>query len=162
MPRELSREAVSSLLAQRTSELWLEIVTITSTDEDGSNRMVQARWVKDSEQVVSNGETYMPSYWQLILPPSDPEKLPIAKFQLDNVKRELIEEIRATRGIIEVEHSVIMKSSPDVIEVGPIRYNIQDVQYDAGYITGTLGHFRLADERYPIHKFSPAYFPGLF
>ena len=156
MPRTLSQNALISMMSQRTTEVWIELVTI----RDGTN--VLARWAKNTETVTSRGVDYTPSWWELQLPDSDPERLPTVQFAFPNVHRDLVASVRELSNPLEVTHEVVLASTPDVVEVGPFVYTLKDIRYNATVLEGTLGFEDLLHEQFPKDKFIPTYFPGLF
>ncbi len=157
MPRTLSTEAMRSVLSQYTSEVWLQLLTIYNVDGD-----VLIRIVDNPEAITSRGNEYLAAHWDLHLPPSDPDRLPVAQFRFSAATRELIEDIRSLTTSISIVHELVLASSPDTIEVGPIRYTLKDVQYNANSIEGTLGFEDILSETYPKDTFVPSKFPGLF
>jgi len=157
MARELSVPALRSVLAQHTSEIWLELVSFQLADDT-----IVGRWVKDTVEVVSRNHTYVPSFWEMSLANSEPGELPEVRFRIDNVSRELIDELRTVTQRIRIIHEIILRSSPDIVEVGPLNYMLRSVTYDANFIEGVLGYEDLLSESFPQHTFTPARFPGLF
>lgn len=157
MPRELSVPALQSVLSQHTSELWLELVSFQLADNT-----IVGRWVKDTVSVTSRNNVFVPSFWEMTLANSEANELPEVRFRIDNVCRELIDELRTVEQRIRIIHEVVLKSSPDIVEIGPLNYTLRSVQYDAAFIEGTLGFEDLLSESFPQHTFTPSRFPGLF
>jgi len=139
--------------AQQTSEVFLKLLTIEHDDLASPIRVVD-----NTENIESNGETYLAAGFDVKLPDDDGR----TTLSVCNVDRVMVQAIRSIDSSPTISLSVIMASDPDTIEVGPFVMQLVDVGYDAFTISGTLSFDDFLIEPYPGDTFSPGQFKGLF
>jgi len=121
------------------------------------------RFANNTEDVTSNGETYTAFPFMVDVPPeASATQLPLSTLQIDNVSREIIEEIRSLSSPPTVTISVVLHSTPDTIEGGPWEFKLLNATYDASTISGSLGFEDILNELFPYGTFNPKNFPALF
>jgi len=82
---------------------------------------------------------------------------------VDNVDREVLQQIREVSGVPKVTMEVILASSPDTVEAGPFDFSLKQASYDVLAITGTLGYEDdILNQRVPAMSYTPSNSPGLF
>jgi hypothetical protein len=96
------------------------------------------------------------------LPGQDQDNVPQVKLEIDNVDRIIVDAIRAISTAATVDIEVVLASSPNTIEVGPITMTMRNIEYDALKVRATLVFEELFTEPYPGDSFTPASHPGLF
>jgi hypothetical protein len=157
MPRSLSTTLQSAANAEETSEVFLILLKIDHADLPAPTRLVN-----NTQDIVSNGDTYTAYPFELTLPDSDPERPPEVTVTIDNVAQDLIANLRSVSGPLSIDLSVVLASGPDAIEIGPIALEMTFADWDAGVIRGRLAYPELLDEPYPADTFNPALYPGIF
>ena len=152
--RDTSLTFRQAIAAQETNEVFLVLLHIHS-DEDNSNIYV----VNDTKQITSNEQIYYPYPFEITLPDDNDENLPQAKITICNIDRALVYAIRYYTKPLNVTFSVIMASSPNIIEASFENFKLFDVEYDADTITGTLSIKSFLNEPFPGGKFTVNKFP---
>lgn len=155
--RPLSAAAKKAIFSQETSEVFLPIITIQNVGIG-----LPLRFVANSQDIVSRGNTYLACPFQLALPDDADQAPPRVNLTIDNVALEITEAIRAlvTAPLLALE--VILASSPDTIEAGPFNFTIRSAQYDATAVTAELVFEDVLNEPFPSATYIPKNFPGLF
>lgn len=155
--RSMSAAATEAVLSQQTGEVFLWLLEINHDDLDDPLRFVNSR-----EDLVSNGNNYIAFPFEITLPSDDGETISDIQLSISNVDRLITETIRNLATAAEVTCSIVMASSPDDIEAGPITMTLKSVTYNALTVTGSLRWESLIDLTYPGYTFTPSGFPGLF
>lgn len=157
MPRPISARFRAAMQAGQTDEVISFLLTLRHP-----SFLVPVRVTDNGEDLVSGGETYVHFPFQITLA-GETESSPTVKLSIDGTDRKIIQEIRGTNGEpIQVELSVVLAATPDVIEAGPSFFKLRNVTYDAGTVSGDLRLEELLTEPYPTDSFSPSRFPGCF
>lgn len=102
---------------------------------------VPVRLVRDTQDIVSNGNTYIAMDFRIQLPDDLQGKLPRAPIQIDNVGRELtqwIDESNGGRGA-EVRVMQVMRDDPDTLEYD-VTMDLLSVRQNGAFVTGELGY----------------------
>ena len=95
-------------------------------------------------------------------PEASATQLPMSTLKIDNVSREIIEEIRSLSSPPTVTISIVLHSDPDTVEAGPWEFKLLNATYDANIIQGSLGFEDILNELFPYGTFNPKDFPALF
>ena len=156
MSRVLSTAAVRGMFAQQTAEVYLMLLTISGDD------IATIRVVNNYKDITSNGNLFQAFPFKFNLPGETAETLPIVSLQIDNVSKLLVEGVRSTSKPPNVSLDVILASSPDTIEVGPMSFTMIKVNYNADVLTGTCNFHEILNQPYPAGTYTPASYPGLF
>jgi hypothetical protein len=107
------------------------------------------------------GNVYIPEPFKIVLPNSSEDSPPIARLTLDNVTRTLVESIREIEGPIQLELVVVLAGSPDVVEIGPLDFEVRQVRWGAT-LECDLTYEPILARAVPAEVFRPGSFPGLF
>ena len=157
MARSLSATFIGAMNAQQTGEIPLYILEIVHAD------ITTLRFVNNSADVVSNGETYIAWPFQVAIPPVDAEdQVPKVQLSIDNVDQSIVETVRSITSPPTIRIAIILLSDPDTIEAGWYELSLKDVTYDVMTVSGELGYEDIQDEPYPADTFNPQEWPGLF
>lgn len=140
-----------------TDEVWLVLITIAHASISPSIRVVN-----NTEDVVSNGDTFVGFPFDITLPDDKDAAPPAAKLAIDNVSREIGEAIRTITSAPTVSVEVVRAADPDTVERSWSGFSLRNVKWDVGKVTGDLVLEDFTDEPYPAGIFSPAAFPALF
>lgn len=152
----MSTAATESINAEQSDEVWLILLEITHP-----SLVTPIRVVNNTQNIVSNGNTYLASAFTLSLP-DDVQGLSYVQLEIDNVDRLIVDTIRALATPPSVSLSVILADTPDSVEFGPHQMTVSDVDYDASTVKGTLIYEDLLNEPFPGRSFDKANYPGLF
>ncbi|MCL1812220.1 MAG: DUF1833 domain-containing protein [Treponema sp.] len=153
----MTNPAIEALTAQETAEVFLVIAVIKVDGE------VSFRIVNNTEGITSQGETFEPFAFAFVLPSTSDSGIKSAGFEIDNVDRRIQETVTLSAGKeVTAEFSIIMASSPDVVERGPFKYILRDFQVTRTKIKAVLHDFYLTDLNIPGLQYTPKNFPGLF
>lgn len=157
MSRTVSTTFRSALMAQETSQVYLMLLTITD-----DSLVEPIRVVNNRTDISSGGNTYTGFPFRIDLSQDSPDELPEVTLTLDNCARELALAVRAITGIPAATLSVVLSSTPDVIEVGPLPFNMRRISVNASTIQAVLGGEDILNQKYPKDAMTPQNFPGLF
>ena len=154
---QVSINAMRAMFAQQTGEVFLVCLTITHPS------ITTQRLVNNTQPVVRSAGAYQPYPMQLSLPAQLDDQLPTVDIVVDNVDREVLQQIREVSGVPKVTMEVILASSPDTVEAGPFDFSLKQASYDVLAITGTLGYEDdILNQRVPAMSYTPSNSPGLF
>ena len=158
MPRTLSTAARASLFAQQTGEVFVQLLTLEHPD-----LVEPIRVCSDSIDTVSGGLTYQRFPFTITMPPEDEDAPPIVRLKIANADRTIVRSVRElSQNAMMVTLSVVMASSPDTIEAGPLEFKLRNVTFDAEFVEGELHFEDPLNEPFPADTFNPNTFPGLF
>lgn len=158
MPRNLSTLAIQQALAQESENAWFFLLTVIHADTGETHR-----FVNNTEDVISQGETFESFPFKLQLYIDDEEHLPQVQMSVDNVDRALMTLIRNSPNPPEFIVQIVLSSTPDIIEEEVVGLKLLDVSYDAYYLTGTLIPDDILNTRWPGEVISLATgYQGLF
>lgn len=154
--RTLSSNARAALYAAQTSQVLLRLLTIEHDDLGTPLRLVD-----NTEAIVSDGETFQPFPFVMALPAETENELPTVELIVDNVSRELLEEVRSISTPFTIILAVVLASSPDTVEAS-YRLESRSATYDAQSIRFQLGAEAFMVEGFPTLTYTPTTNPGLF
>jgi hypothetical protein len=157
MARTVSLAALQGAMAAQTDELYLVLLQV-----DHPNLGSPLRFVNNSQDVTSNGNVYTAYPFEAVMPDDVEEKEPTAELRIDNVSRDLMDEVRTLIDPPTLTLSVILDSSPNTIEWGPLDLETSGVTYDAHTITFRLVYSAFGREPFPYLVFDTINFPGMF
>lgn len=157
MSRSLSTTAKQAIFAQQTSEVFLLLLTINHADLASPIYVVN-----NTEDVVSNGNTFQAIPFRFQLPGEDGESLSQVTLTIDNVSKLLVTGVRSISTPLDLKLQVVLNSDPDTVEAGDFDMKIRDVSYNALQMSGRCNFNDLLNEPYPAHTYNPVDYPGLF
>ena len=158
MSRTLSLTAKNAIYAQETSEVFIQLIEITHDDLDTPIQVCS-----DARQVVSNGKTYLPFPFAIVMPEENAENIPSVRLRIDNIDRSIITAVRSITTPAAVAFSIVLASSPDTVEAGPFTFSMVNVDYNALTVEGELIFTgNVLNDPFPALTFSPGNFPGIF
>ena len=155
----LSAQLLAQLYAQESNDPFLILVTFTH-----SSFASPIRLVKNSNAIVSRGNTFTPYPFQIVLPTDDGEKLRQVTLTMDNVSLELIDEFRSVTGSdpIGVKVEMILASIPNEVQYSLEELKVVAVQYTRDTIQATLGLDDFLNTEIPSERYTPTNFRGLY
>lgn len=153
----LSNNAIGAMNARETGEVFLPLVTI-----DHSTLPSPKRYVNNTEDIVSGGQTYEATAFEVSLPDQRDEGLPVLRWSADNRDGAMAALLRNVVGHVDVEIKYVMASTPDVIEVGPFNVVMQMAEYNLEKAGGPMTVDPVFDTSFSKLTFTPQTYPGLF
>lgn len=155
--RDTSIAARAALYAPQTGKVFLHLLTI-----DHDDMPARVRFVDNLDDITSRGNVYTAFPFRALLPADVEGELPTLDLVVDNVTRELVDEVRSIATPAEITIEVVIADTPDTVEVGPILLEVAGVSYDRQELRLSLVSERLMTEPYPAGLFTPSDFPFLF
>jgi hypothetical protein len=153
----VSNSFKAEAFASTSDEPYLILLTITQTDLSAPLRLVD-----DNANITSNGNLFTAFPFNMELPDNREGASPRARVSIDGTSREITEAIRTMQTAASISIEVVRASVPDTIELTWPSFNLRNVKWDAGRVSGDLVSEELEVEPFPIWQFSPANAPGLF
>lgn len=112
--------------------------------------------------VTSNGFDYTFLPMEISLPSEDEAQAPRCSILMHDVTRYLTPIIRTISAPPRIKLELVLTKSPDVVEVSFTDFYINNFSYNANTVTADLAMIDYEKEPFPMHSFTPRYFPGLF
>lgn len=158
MARPYSSEYKSTLARVSASETPLILLQIDHPDLDSPIRVVN-----DTQDITSNGDTYIAFPFRCTLPDDFEGKLPKATLSIDNVGKDLMYWIESTDGGIgsTATFKQVMRSRPDQIEWS-ITMSLFNIIATNAEVSAELGFENLFSKPAILLSFRPETSPGLF
>lgn len=166
----MSPEAIKAVFSQE-SDADL-VVLLTFYDPDTNQPSVRlcdnytGRISETSEDVVygvvsrSNNFTFLPL--QVTMPQEDEAQAPRMSIVINDVTRYVVPIIRSLSKPPKVLMELVLTKTPDVVEASFSGFFVSSFTYNADQVTCELSMVDYEREPFPMHSFSPKYFPGLF
>lgn len=112
--------------------------------------------------VVSNGYqfTFLPI--EVSLPTEEEAQAPRCSITIHDVTRHIVPIIRTINGPPKIKMELVLSKTPDNVEVSFDGFYINSFTYNADTVSASLSMIDLEREPFPMHSFTPRYFPGLF
>lgn len=153
----LSPQLLAQLYAQESNDPFLMLVTISHPGYPETYRLVN-----NSEDVVSNGETFMAFPFKIILPADDGETERKASLELDNVALTLIPILRTVTNPLDCKIEMVLASSPDTIEISIEDLKLRGITYDEKRVRAEIAMDNFLNTEMTSEKYNPTNYPGLF
>lgn len=157
MARLLSDRAVHAVMAQHTDEAFIVLIQFTHAPTSETYRAAL-----NNENVVSNGEVYTATWFDIQLPEIANRSPQGTQVSIDNVDMRLIGLLRRITQPLQVEVRVVLASTPDVIELEFLDLVLREADWDVSVVTGTLASEDPLNQAFPSHQYDPRSFQGLF
>jgi hypothetical protein len=157
MPRTVSLPALQAMLAQQTSAVFLELLTVDHADLSSPIRLVN-----NTVDITSNANVFTAAAFRSSLPTDTEKRAPSARITVSNIDQTIIIALRSVSSPPTFTLAVISADTPDTYEYGPIDLELRDYQTTAQAITMTIALEDFAQEGWPSLRFDPVNFPGLF
>lgn len=147
---------ISAANAAQTDEVFLVLLVI-----DHPQITEPIRLVSNTENIVSNGHTYVGFPFEITLFNED-DQTPSAQIRVQNVDRRIGEVVRSLRSTASVAISVVLASDPDTVELDWIQAELRDVEGDAIAVSATISGQDYTTEPWPARRATSDILPGLF
>lgn len=158
MARAYSAAYKSTLAAVSAPEAPLILIEI-----DHADLVAPLRAVNDTQNLTSNGDTFVAIPFRYELPDDTDGQLPRARLAIDNVGRELMYWIETSSGGhgSTCRFMQVMRSRPDTVE-WEITLNLYNVRATMREVTGDLGFENLFNRPACALSYRPDVAPGIF
>jgi len=156
MSNQLSPALLAQLYAQESDVPFLMLVTLIHPS------FTTVKLVNNSEDIVSNGETFTSFPMRIRLPADDGESTREVSIEFDNVSRELIDELRTVTTPIDVKIEMILASNPDDIQITLDELKMRNVTYNKSIVSARLYLDSFLNVELTSERYSPKLYPGLF
>lgn len=157
MSNDLSTELISQLYGQVADDPFLTLFTFSHDGFDSDILLVN-----NSEDVVSNGKTYLSFPVKVTLPMDDNETAREVSITMSNVGLELIGEFRKVTTRIDCKLDMVLFSAPDTIQYTLEDLKLSNIQYNVQTITAKLVLDDFLGSGLTSEKYTPTNYPGLF
>ena len=166
----MSPAAIKAMFNPDSDDTLVTLVTIYA--QDGTTPVVRladnftTRISETAEDVVygvvSRGYSYTFLPIQLSLPSEDDGSAPRCSLTINDVTRLLTPTIRALSYQPRLGIELVLKSTPDTVEVYFSDFYITGITYNASSVALSLEMPNYQTEPFPCYSFTPKYFPGIF
>lgn len=112
--------------------------------------------------VTSNGLDYMFLPMEISLPSEDEAQAPRCSIIMHDVTRYLTPIIRSITAPPRIKLELVLNKTPDIVEVSFSDFYINNFTYNANSVTADLAMIDYEREPFPMHSFTPRFFPGMF
>lgn len=170
----MSPQALAELYKQESSDTLVTLVSFIDPDTDEvllrlcdnfTQRLTGTGYTDDFDVVyglISRTNTFMFMPLEITLPSQDTEGGSRAQLVIRDVTRYLTPVIRTLTKPPKILLELVLKSQPDTVEISFSGFYLSSISYNAEQVSGELSLIDYQREPFPIHGFTPSYFPGLF
>lgn len=153
--------STSTLTALQRSDDPFGTVDLLEITGDGLAQPV--RLARDTRDFVHQGETYLGIPFDLTLPKQADREIPRAQIRVDNVGRELVQDLEALPpgGELLATIKVVHRRTPDVVDYS-FTAPMNSVAVDVLSVTATVGVADLWRRPVVDVRYDPLTAPGLF
>lgn len=165
MTRPLSATVHAAVNASETDKVFIYLVTLDRADLEVPIRITTEALVNiggDNYGVISRGLTFVYLPFELSLPEQSEDGVYRAKFDVDNVSRDIALALRDISSPASAKVEIILHHAPDVVEATIDRLYLRNVQIDVNRVSGDFMLDLTDNEVFPAGRFLPSTFPGLF
>jgi hypothetical protein len=132
------------------------------TDDEGNAYRISEGDEDIIYGIVSRDKNYIFLPLEITLPQEDEAQAPRCSIVIRDVTRYLTPIIRNLTSPPKVKLELVLSSSPDTVEVSFDGFYVTNFSYNRDQVTCELQMVNYEREPFPMHSFSPKYFPGLF
>lgn len=156
MSNQLTNQLLFQIFSQESNDPFLTLVTLTHPS------FSTTRFVNNSENIISRGETFLSFPMSIKLPPEDGETLREVTIEFDNVSLELITKLRSVSSPIDVKLELVLASMPDIVQMSFEELKINSASYNATKVSARLIMDSFLQTGMTSEKYEPSNFRGLF
>ena len=167
----LSPEAIRTIFSPDADSDLLVLLTIF--DPNNPSQVVARladgfteRISETDEDVVygvkSNGQDFIFLPMEISLPTEEEAQAPRCSITLHDVTHLITPLIRTIGSAPTIKMELVLAKSPDIVEIVFDGFYINSFTYSSDSVTANLSMVDLEREPFPMHSFTPRYFPGMF
>lgn len=157
-----SPEADSDLLFLLTIYDPVNPSTVVARLADGYTKRISETADEVVYGVTSRSQDFIFLPMEISLPTEEEAQAPRCSIILRDVTRYVIPIIRTIVGPPTVKMELVLSKTPDTVEASFAGFYISNFSYNADSVTADLSMIDYEREPFPMHSFTPAYFPGMF
>lgn len=157
-----SPEADSDLLFLLTIYDPSSPTTVVARLADGFTKRISETADEVVYGVTSRSQDFIFLPMEISLPTEDEAQAPRCSIVLRDVTRYVIPIVRTIVGPPTVKMELVLSKTPDTVEASFTGFYISNFSYNADSVTADLSMIDYEREPFPMHSFTPAYFPGMF
>ena len=167
----MSPEAIKAVFSPDSDADLILLLTIYDPDNptnvvarlsDGFTKRISENANEVIYGVTSRGYDYTFLPMEISLPTEEEAQAPRCSVTMHDVTRYVIPIIRSISGPPKVKLELVLSKTPDTVEASFAGFYFSHFSYNADQVTGSLSMIDYEREPFPMHSFTPAYFPGLF
>lgn len=157
-----SPEADSDLLFLLTIYDPVNPTTVVARICDGFTKRISETADEVVYGVTSRSQDFIFLPMEISLPTEEEAQAPRCSIVLRDVTRYVIPIVRTIVGPPSVKMELVLSKTPDTVEASFTGFYISNFSYNADSVTADLSMIDYEREPFPMHSFTPAYFPGMF
>jgi len=157
-----SPEADSDLIFLLTVYDPITPTTVVGRVCDGFTKRISETADEVVYGVTSNGDDFVFLPMEISLPTEEEAQAPRCSIIMRDVTKYVIPLVRTIVGPPKVKMELVLSKTPDVVEASFTGFYISNFSYNADSVTADLSMIDYEREPFPMHAFTPAYFPGMF
>ena len=157
-----SPEADSDLLFLLTIYDPTNPSTVVARICDGFTKRISETADEVVYGVTSRSQDFVFLPMEISLPTEEEAQAPRCSIVLRDVTRYVIPIVRTIVGPPTVKMELVLAKTPDTVEASFSGFYISNFSYNADSVTADLSMIDYEREPFPMHSFTPAYFPGMF
>ena len=157
-----SPEADSDLLFLLTIYDPTNPSTVVARICDGFTKRISETADEVVYGVTSRSQDFIFLPMEISLPTEEEAQAPRCSIILRDVTRYVIPIVRTIVGPPSVKMELVLSKTPDTVEASFTGFYISNFSYSADSVTADLSMIDYEREPFPMHSFTPAYFPGMF
>lgn len=132
MPRDIPGQSLQELLKQETSVAFFILLTIT--DQEG----FPYYFTNDSVDTVTSEATFQHMPFDIVLPDNVDGRSQVGQLTLENVSRDLIDDLRLHTIPMTVDIQVVLSSDPNEVLAKYPTLKMRQLTYNATTLSGQL------------------------
>ena len=157
-----SPEADSDLLFLLTVYDPADGTTVVTRLADGFTKRISETDNEVVYGVTSRSQDFIFLPMEISLPTEEEAQAPRCSIVLRDVTKYVIPIVRTIVGPPKVKMELVLSKTPDIVEATFNGFYISSFSYNADSVTADLSMIDYEREPFPMHSFTPAYFPGMF
>jgi hypothetical protein len=167
----MSPEAIRAVFSPEADSDLLFLLTVYSPDNpevvvsricDGFTKRISETANEVVYGVTSRGQDFTFLPMEISLPTEEEAQAPRCSIVMKDVTKYIIPIVRTIVGPPKVKMELVLSKTPDTVEASFTGFYISSFSYNADSVTADLSMIDYEREPFPMHSFTPAYFPGMF
>lgn len=167
----MSPEAIRAIFSPEADSDLLFLLTVYSPDNpetvvaricDGFTKRISETANEVIYGVTSRSQDFIFLPMEISLPTEEEAQAPRCSIVMRDVTKYIIPIVRTIVGPPKVKMELVLSKTPDTVEATFTGFYISSFSYNADSVTADLSMVDYEREPFPMHSFTPAYFPGMF
>ena len=164
----MSPEAIRAVFSPEADSDLLFLLTVYSPDNpeivvaricDGFTKRISETDNEVIYGVTSRSQDFIFLPMEISLPTEEEAQAPRCSIVMRDVTRYIIPIVRTIVGPPKVKMELVLSKTPDTVEATFTGFYISSFSYNADSVTADLSMVDYEREPFPMHSFTPAYFP---